>query len=344
MLVHFAIDPEALFEDGAPQQEKINRLLDVWRQYGVLVTMDTSGWNTLPAKVPKPRWEDIRRILYLSPPKGYPTDGSVRKRRFAELDCPDKLRDLIDKVELILLDSVRAQEMGLTASAFCEHVTSTNGTGSFIEVISRWYDIDQSCRVSDAKNRHQGSISLVDSPENIWQERFKSMFDYSGSTVSIIDRYIVRDTLANRSALLNFLSFLSECSGHRCEVNIFSTLDAKTNMYEWKNELRSSITGVNMNAKKFTKANFFICPDSTFQHDRRIVLSNRVLEIGPGLTIFASASHRGDDYSSFSVKSMCGEDEANCIGCEVHKFGNIIDQMKVDCPENMRFTFPISIR
>ncbi len=341
MLVRFAIEPDALFEDNDFRQEKVNRLLEVWRQYGVLVTMDTSAWKALPtkAKISITQWEDIKKILHLDPPQGYPSDRSARKRSFADIVSPDKARDLIGKLDLILLDPVRAQEIGLHDPEPCYHVESMHNDANSIEIISRWDNIDQCCRISDAKVLHNTSISLPDKPQHIWNERFESLCAHSGSTFSVIDPYIARDSQSNRSALLNFLSFLSECSGNRCEFNIFSTLKADTNVSAWENKLRSAITNLNLPVKKFKEVNFYIYPDTVFQHDRRVILSNRVLEIGPGLPIFAY--NQGKDEPSFSVKPMCGKKLADCTGCEVHKFARIIDQLKADCPKDRFFTFPV---
>lgn len=303
MLVQFAIEPEAhtAVEDRGPAEKKgyINRLLDFWRDHGVLVVPKArAGWEDWVSKLDQKQRDSLMGA--------YKSAQKYRRRHcdicWNELQSPADVSRYADQLDIgmIILEPTRAMELGLSSSMDdpCAHCGRAE--------ITLWQFASDTCELVRLRELSQEDIKQKDTPQAIWENRLRGYAQHSQRAV-IVDRWAVRDLSLTHEPSVALPFLLSRLiDGDRknrklLSVSVISTYDDGSNpdldnsLEKVKSKIEDMLSGKLSNSS-VKKIDFYLLADSTASqldfHDRWIRFDDNVIEIGRGLEILEPMHYR----------------------------------------------------
>jgi hypothetical protein len=323
MIVHFAVDPDALTVDGRLDRRVLRaqhmRLLELWRDFGTLIYGGPdfcsselfAAFNRLPQDLRK-RWQEALE--------------RHRHRAVSGWRALDQARSLAEVVVLrshIELACLEQQRYGHIAGA----IQPDQMDQSPVELCSLDH-IDQTNRFCGARQLARQAIAEKTDINRLWTERFARLVEQT-KLVVVVDRYaVVRhwhfDRKKQRSGLEFLLAELHACRRRRRTVIIYAAAD-KTGAAS-DGELAASVqhTVQSLGRGAVQEVQLFIGPDKLFgakARDRYLRFDRAVCELGHGLEVLEGdqVQHR----CAFALRSLHDESQVERglqAGARAHLF------------------------
>ena len=186
MLLEFAIDIEAI--DGSTDRSVINRLLDTWRNYGVLVSPEKNApslrarFQALKRQYLRKMWQETWKHVMKNQRNAY------RSVPLESVEIPWNSITTPTDLEKYEFDMALLKESRAKALKIERGIPQLYGNveGAII------HDADQTNKVQTSKSLSKGEIERGIPTEDLWTERFKR-FAKTSHEISIVDKYAFRE-------------------------------------------------------------------------------------------------------------------------------------------------------
>ena len=289
MLVEFAIEIDAI--DGSTDNSVINRLLDIWRNYGVLISPEKRDplvarrFESLRNAGLRKRWKTAWEHILKQTRNAYrwvPVNETKMTGWSAITNKTDLAR--YDFIDMAILKQKRAEDLGID-QGYPKLCGSVEG--------ARIHDADQTSKVQTSKLLSNKNIEHGVLIEDLWIERFKR-FSETSRAVGIVDKFAFRK--GNIQGLYHFLDLLNQHS-QSSKVIIYASPDPGRHPNEEipriQQNLGKQTDCFKGNGIKTIEIHFL--RESLFRidgHDRHVRFDNNIFDIGIGVIIFTPPNTR----------------------------------------------------
>lgn len=281
MLVRFAIEVEAINDSATPSQ--IDRLLDRWQRYGILVSPrrgDAGLVEAIEALTGAPRkcWKAAWGKIVKNNGQMFRWDQSDGVGvSWRDIDHADGLAVFGGKFDVAVLAESRARALEIP-----------NGEARYCGMVEgvRLWDVDVSDRFRFAEEVGSAPIARGESIADVWTTRFQGL-SYWSKEVTIVDQYAMRGN--NTAGIYQLLRFVDrDTSG--CHVTIYSSLGSTDSKGKSEARLRAELSYLTGGGVLSVRVRLFRAKDfRTYSHDRHIRFDRSVFRIGRGMRIFQFA-------------------------------------------------------
>ena len=328
MILQFIVEPELLKDvaDRGNWTTFVDSLERFWPSHGVLI-MPPDFENTFNQS-----GLDSHR---LSEWKKFVTHDAHRKSHlttefagftWARLESWDDLDRYDSHIDLALLQDVRAALFGLVE----DDIPCVHDPRQKVPIdIARGHHVLSACKVREVEDRAMKAVTPFESPEQVWQERFRRHAKHSTS-VAVVDKFAIEDWTGLRLFLEKLVTdgWQSEVKTQTVDVyttyqhfngqgqgnpsSIKSKIEAEA--ARLSNELNFQVPNVRINVNLLHPADV--------PHDRWIRFDKNILELGKGLATLEANRNQafsfqlkkediGRQQQEMRLKSLCRNERAS---------------------------------
>jgi len=287
LLTEFGLDNSFLESDELTSKSTNRKLLDLWKDYGVLVF----GNHQNPDFILEKLKEKISPKVYLEWRDAFSDYKIINLTKTWDTFCNyndyKEIVELKDIFKTGITEPITLELIGQLPNyiSYCSH--------SKFEVVEI-DDLDNSVNFKLAKKISTKDIEYQDDNEKIWEEKFQSLSRFTKNIV-IIDHYflrnIIEDKRKGRQTNVEYILEKLKLNGKRYNITIISL--GSNNSSNNYNDIISEFQSINSSHLKqtYNKIHIISCNSNYFKvlaHDRFIQFDDYVCTLGKGLDVFRS--------------------------------------------------------